>query len=96
MKNILVTNWRTGWKWFSNWAFVLIVFIATVPIPPEILSILPDEKRNLLTAVVAFFGLILRFINQSKPEPPKPKRTRKTSTTAQRTRKPRTKKQEQT
>lgn len=88
MKPIFVQNWKTGWRWFSNWAFMLIIFIATVPIPPEILSILPDEKRNILTAVVAFFGLILRFINQSKPEPPK-KRTRKTSTTAQRTRKPR-------
>lgn len=95
MKPMIVQNWKTGWRWFSNWAFMLIIFIATVPIPPEILSILPDEKRNLLTAVVAFFGLILRFINQSKPEPPKPKRTRK-STTAKRTRKPRTKKQEQT
>lgn len=94
MKTIFVQNWKTGWRWFSNWAFMLIIFIATVPIPPEILSILPDEKRNLLTAVVAFFGLILRFINQSKPEPPK-KRTRKTSTTAQRTRKPRAKKQQQ-
>lgn len=88
MKTIFVQNWKTGWRWFSNWAFMLIIFIATVPIPPEILSILPNEKRNILTAVVAFFGLILRFINQSKPEPPK-KRIRKTSTTAQRTRKPR-------
>lgn len=94
MKPIIVQNWKTGWRWFSNWAFMLIIFIATVPIPPEILSILPEHKRNLLTAVVAFFGLILRFINQSKPEPPKPKRTRK-STTAQRTRKPRVKKQQQ-
>ncbi len=88
MKPIIVQNWKTGWKWFSNWAFMLIIFIATVPIPPEILSILPDEKRNILTAVVAFFGLILRFINQSKPEPPKKRTTRK-STTAKRTRKPR-------
>lgn len=94
MKTIFVQNWKTGWRWFSNWAFMLIIFIATVPIPPEILSILPDEKRNLLTAVVAFFGLILRFINQSKPEPVKPKRTRKSTTTAKRTRKPKSKKQE--
>lgn len=98
MKNILVTNWRTGWKWFSNWAFMLIIFIATVPIPPEILAILPSQQREYLMAMVAVAGLILRFINQTKPEPVKPKRatrTRKT-TTAQRTRKPRTKKQEQT
>lgn len=94
MKTIFVQNWKTGWKWFSNWAFMLIIFIATVPIPPEILSILPDEKRNILTAVVAFFGLILRFINQSKPELPKKRTTRK-STMAQRTRKPRAKKQQQ-
>lgn len=97
MKNILVTNWRTGWKWFSNWAFVLIVFIATVPIPPEILNLLPSEKREYLMAMVAVAGLILRFINQTKPEPVKPKRTRKSTTTTKRTtRKPRAKKQEQT
>lgn len=96
MKNILVTNWRTGWRWFSNWAFVLIVFIATVPIPPEILNLLPSEKREYLMAMVAMAGLILRFINQTKPEPVKPKRTRKSPTTAKRTRKPRRKTQEQT
>lgn len=89
MKNILVTNWRTGWKWFSNWAFMLIIFIATVPIPPEILNLLPSEKREYLMAIVAVCGLILRFINQTKPEPPKKRTTRKTSTTAKRTRKPR-------
>lgn len=97
MKNILVSNWRTGWKWFSNWAFVLIVFIATVPIPPEILNLLPSEKREYLMAMVAVAGLILRFINQTKPEPVKPKRTSKSTTTTKRTtRKPRAKKQEQT
>lgn len=96
MKNILVTNWRTGWRWFSNWAFVLIVFIATVPIPPEILNLLPSEKREYLMAMVAVAGLMLRFINQTKPEPVKPKRRTRKTTTAQRTRKPRAKKQEQT
>lgn len=95
MKNILVTNWRTGWRWFSNWAFVLIVFIATVPIPPEILNLLPSEKREYLMAMVAVAGLMLRFINQTKA-PPKTKRTRKSPTTAKRTRKPRRKTQEQT
>lgn len=96
MKNILVTNWRTGWRWFSNWAFMLIIFIATAPIPPEILAILPAEKREYLMAMVAVAGLILRFINQTKPEPVKPKRTTRTrkTTTAKRTGKPRIKKQD--
>lgn len=94
MKPIIVQNWKTGWRWFSNWAFMLIIFIATVPIPPEILNILPSHQRENLMAIVAFFGLILRFINQSKPEPPKKRTTRK-STTAKRTRKPRARKQQQ-
>ncbi|WP_264689283.1 hypothetical protein [Moraxella bovis] len=29
MKLQLVANWRKGWQWFSTWAFMLIVFLAT-------------------------------------------------------------------
>ena len=52
----LVANWQTGYKWFSTWAFALIVFLATTDLPPEI--------RDKLTAIVAVCGLILRFVKQ--------------------------------
>lgn len=63
--NLLVKNWRSGWKWFSSWAFALIIFVATVPVPDEILAVLPEDKKNVLLAFLAFWGLVCRFINQS-------------------------------
>lgn len=67
MKFELVPMWQTGWKWFSNWAFMLIVFLATVPMPPEVLALLPPIVQKHLIAVVAVCGLILRFVKQKPP-----------------------------
>ena len=66
MKIKPVKNWREGWKWLSNWAFVLVIFLATTPLPPEILILVPEENQKHVIAIVAVAGLILRFINQSK------------------------------
>ena len=66
MKIELVKNWKEGWKWLSNWAFVLVVFLATTPLPPELLILVPEENQRHVIAIVAIAGLILRFINQSK------------------------------
>lgn len=66
MKIKPVKNWREGWKWLSNWAFVLVIFLATTPLPPEILVLVPEENQKHVIAIVAVAGLILRFINQSK------------------------------
>lgn len=62
----LVDNWQTGYKWFSSWAFVVIVFLATTPLPPEITDLLPPIIQDRLTTIVAMCGLILRFVKQSK------------------------------
>ena len=66
MKIKPVKNWREGWKWLSSWAFVLVIFLATTPLPPEILILVPEENQKHVIAIVALAGLILRFINQSK------------------------------
>ncbi len=66
MKIKPVKNWQEGWKWLSNWAFVLVIFLATTPLPPEILVLVPEENQKHVIAIVAVAGLILRFINQSK------------------------------
>ena len=66
LKIKLVTNWREGYKWLSNWAFVLVVFLATTPLPPELLMLLPEDNQKHLIATVALAGLILRFVRQSK------------------------------
>lgn len=65
----MVSNWRDGWKWISNWCFGLIVFFATTPIPPELLLVLPENVRMHLIAWVAFCGLVGRYLNQSKGAP---------------------------
>lgn len=64
MKLKIVDNWRTGYKWFSNWAFIVIMFLATTPLPPEIASLLPQVMQDKLMAIVAVCGLVLRFIKQ--------------------------------
>lgn len=66
MKIKPVKNWKEGWKWLSNWAFVLVIFLATTPLPPEILVLVPEENQKHVIAIVGIAGLILRFIDQSK------------------------------
>lgn len=62
-----VDNWQDGWRWFSSWAFVVIVFLATTPLPQEVIDILPPIIQDRLTAIVAVCGLILRFVKQPNP-----------------------------
>ncbi|MER8255749.1 hypothetical protein ABS250_15285 [Acinetobacter nosocomialis] len=68
---ILVHNWRTGWKWFSNVAFAGIVAIQTFydTLPPELIEALPTDARSKITITLAVLGVIGRFINQTKPKP---------------------------
>ena len=62
----VVPDWKNGWKWFSNWAFVLVLFLTAEPLPPEIISLLPDFLQDKLVTMVAISGLVLRFVGQSK------------------------------
>lgn len=66
VKDWLVKDWKNGWKWFSNWAFVLVVVLATEPLPPELVAMLPDVAQKYLIQIVAIAGLILRFVGQSR------------------------------
>lgn len=62
----LVHNYKKGLKWFSTWAFALIVFIGTTPLPSEILALLPNGVKDKVLAIIALCGLILRFVCQDK------------------------------
>ncbi|MBK0062401.1 MULTISPECIES: hypothetical protein [unclassified Acinetobacter] len=64
----LVQNWKTGWKWVSNWMFVLIGFISVYGVPTEIVNLIPDASQGKVTAILAILGFICRFINQSRPK----------------------------
>lgn len=70
MKLKLVENWQSGYKWFSSWAFLVIVFLATTPLPSELVALFPITVQNKLTALVAVCGLILRFVKQKDGSPP--------------------------
>ncbi|MHA3079533.1 DUF7940 domain-containing protein [Acinetobacter sp. ANC 5502] len=63
---LFVHNWRSSWKWISNWCFGLIVFFAITPIPPEVLSVLPANVRAYVIAFMALCGIAGRYINQTK------------------------------
>ncbi len=62
----IVENWQQGWRWFSNWAFVIVAFLAAEPLPTEIVALLPNFLQDRLITLVAIAGLISRFISQSK------------------------------
>lgn len=62
----LVENWQQGWRWFSNWAFVIVAFLAAEPLSPEIVALLPHFLQDKIITLVAIAGLISRFISQSK------------------------------
>lgn len=58
----LVDNYKKGWRWCSTWAFMLIAFIASTPIDPAIIAVLPHKDKVL--AIIAVCGLVLRFVSQ--------------------------------
>ncbi|CAM0595294.1 DUF7940 domain-containing protein [Acinetobacter baumannii] len=68
---VLVHNWQTGWKWFSNVAFAGIVAVQAFyeTLPPELINALPPDTQSKITLGLAVLGLLGRFINQSKPKP---------------------------
>jgi len=63
---VLVSNWRQGWRWFSNLALGAIVAINTAPLPPEVIAALPPDTQSKVTIGLAVLGIVGRFINQAK------------------------------
>lgn len=64
--DILVDDWKYGWKWFSTYAFLIIAYVAQFGVPQEIVDIVPLEHQGKIITVVALCGLIFRFVKQSK------------------------------
>lgn len=64
----IVSNWQNSWKWFSNIAFALIVAVQAFydALSPEVLTALPADTQQTITAVLAILGILGRFINQSR------------------------------
>lgn len=62
----LVSDWREGWRWFSTWALLALVYLTLNPLPPEVLVFIPEPHRDKMVAVIAIAGFVLRFVKQSK------------------------------
>lgn len=69
--NILVDDWKQGYKWITTYAFLIIAYIAQFGIPTEIIDIVPEEHRGTLLTFVALCGLVFRFLKQSSLTPKK-------------------------
>ena len=63
---LLVKNPHTFWKWLSTWAFAAIGYVSLVGLPPEIIALVPEASQGKVTAVLALFGFLGRFVNQSR------------------------------
>lgn len=62
----LVQNWRSGWKWLSNWMFALIAYVAVYGLPAEVMTLIPEASQSKVIAFLSIMGMIFRFINQSR------------------------------
>ena len=60
----LVKDWKQGWKWISSWALALIILLTTVPLPPELLELLPADIQTELLRYIAIVGFVMRYIRQ--------------------------------
>lgn len=67
--SVIVHNWKSGWKWISNWMFLVIVYIAINGVPPEIMAVIPIKHQGYVIAFCAILGIGFRFYNQSRPKP---------------------------
>lgn len=65
----LIENWREGWKFYTTWAYgVLIALPDLYNLAAPLLSAdgMPDAAAWSLRAA-ALLGLVVRFIDQKKP-----------------------------
>ena len=63
----LVDNWKSAWRWFSMWAFVIAGAMAGAGalMPAELKSALPDQWVGIISAV-SFAGAVLRLVKQER------------------------------
>ena len=69
--NILVDDWKQGYKWITTYVFLIIAYIAQYGIPDEIVNIVPQEHRGTVLTFIALCGLLFRFLKQSSLIPKK-------------------------
>lgn len=67
----LVRDWRAGWRYYSTWAFALLL---AAPDLYQLLIVwhgwdqIPPQAAWLIRSI-ALVGLVARFVAQHRPEP---------------------------
>jgi hypothetical protein len=71
---MLVTNWKSAWRWFSVQAMGAIVALPLVwaALPGDAKSFLPDGAEPWVLAALAVAGIMGRLIDQSTTGQAKP------------------------
>lgn len=66
----IVEDWKGAWRWFSvqALAFLAILPIVWLSLPPQINEWVPEEWRPFIVAGFAIGGIAGRLIEQKQPE----------------------------
>lgn len=76
-KQILVSDWRDVWKYYSTWALAVLAVVPDIYAALVAAGLLAGddmpEVATWLVRGVAIAGIVARFINQARPDglPPK-------------------------
>ena len=71
-KQILVSDWRQVWKYYSTWALALLALAPDLYAALVASGLLSGDDVPAVAAWlvrgVAIAGIVLRFVNQAKPD----------------------------
>lgn len=76
-RQILVSDWRQVWRYWSTWAFALLALMPDLYQALVAAGLLGDgtmpDTAAWMVRGLAIAGIVSRFINQAKPDglPPK-------------------------
>lgn len=64
----LIKNWRSALKAYSTMSLAAMTVLVTTwnELPHEVVALIPEQWKGRILIAVALFGLIGRFIDQSK------------------------------
>ena len=71
-KQIIVSDWRQVWKYYSTWALALLALAPDLYAALVASGLLSGDDVPAVAAWlvrgVAIAGIVLRFVNQAKPD----------------------------
>lgn len=72
IRQILVSDWREVWKYYSTWAFALLALVPDIYTALVAAGLVESGDMpgtaSWIVRGVAIAGIVARFINQAKPD----------------------------